>query len=45
MDLKDVSTMFVKYTLELNKTLDLKPEVSNALVISMFNLEVLVNAK
>ena len=43
VDLKDVSTMFVKCTLELNKTLDLKPEVSNALVIATFNL--LVNAK
>ena len=35
--------MFVKCTLELNKTLDLKPEVSNALVIATFNL--LVNTK
>ena len=35
--------MLVKCTLELNKTLDLKPEVSNALVIATFNL--LVNAK
>ena len=35
--------MHVKGTLELNKTLDLKPEVSNALVMAMFTL--LVNAK
>ena len=35
--------MLDKCTLELNKTLDLKPEVSNALVITTYNL--LVNAK
>ena len=36
VDLKDVSIMLVKCTLKLiqNKTLDLKPEVSNALVIA-----------
>ena len=36
VDLKDVSIMLVKCTLKLiqSKTLDLKPEVSNALVIA-----------
>ena len=36
VDLKGVSIMLVKCTLKLiqNKTLDLKPEVSNALVIA-----------
>ena len=35
--------MLDKCTLELNKTLDRKPEVSNRLVIATYNL--LVNAK
>ena len=43
VDLKGVSPILVKCTLELNKTLDVKPEVSNALVTATFNL--LVNGK